>query len=68
MSERDRALCVEFVCDALGISKEELNERLRARNSDCVYLNESGRCWAIKGQCNPCHIKCSYRNKGKEEK
>lgn len=62
-----RKKSIEFVCDVLNISPDELNERLKKRNVDCVYLNKDGRCWAIKGVCMPTHPKCSYRKEIKNE-
>ena len=27
----------------------------------CIYLNEKGNCWAIKGKANPHNFYCDYR-------
>lgn len=28
---------------------------------DCIYLNEIGKCWAIKGPCTPDYPRCTYK-------
>ena len=34
--------------------------------SKCVYSNDEGGCWAIKGDADPKHPRCDYRKKDEQ--
>jgi hypothetical protein len=46
---------VDFAEWFIGMSKNIANY------TNCVYMNDEGRCWCIKGKCNPYSPDCDYR-------
>lgn len=66
------SICLEAFDNAVKIREEWYGRKdkeegllIPEKCKDCVYVNKTGFCWAIKARCNPDNINCNYRKENK---